>query len=106
YRHLAPQYSDWELMEAQQKLPADVNQRQGQLITDFYAYNAWSVIHHSETLPLARSLLLPAYQPPTQIPQRPGPGDPPDRPEAFSQHWVDDLAVECLAEVKGNQGEL
>jgi len=106
YRHLAPSHSDWKQIELEKSLPADLAERKGQLITDFYAYNAWSVIHHSDTLPFIRSLMLPGYQPPTQIPQEPGPGEPPDRPEAFSQHWVDDLAMECLAEVKGNQGEL
>jgi signal peptidase I len=38
-------------------------------------------------------------------PQPPGPGEGPP-PESLGQHWVDDLAVECLADVTGNQGEL
>jgi len=90
-----------------------VADRAGQLITDFYPYNA----HRSMPSAIERSWINPkwhaewwcppywSYPTPTEIEQKPGPGDAPYA-ESLGQHWVDDLAVECLAEVTGNQGEL
>jgi signal peptidase I len=104
YRHLPPNHTDWETIARDRHLPAGVAERHGQLITDFYAYNTARTTY-SQTLPWWRCLLPPAYCPPTNLPSGPGPGDPP-LTRFLGQHWVDDLAVECLAEVTGQQGEL
>ncbi|MCI0360638.1 MAG: S26 family signal peptidase, partial [Planctomycetaceae bacterium] len=113
FRNLVPSHSDWELIESSQQLPSSVAQRQGQLITDFYAYNTARWTDSAEL----RSWINPqwraywwcppywSYPTPTDIEQKPGPGDPPS-PESLGQHWVDDLAVECLADVSGSSGEL
>ena len=46
-----------------------------------------------------------AYAPPAVVPEGAGPGDPPP-PQSLGLHWVDDLAVECVADVTSQQGEL
>jgi signal peptidase I len=102
YRNLAPSHADWEAIDLNHQLPSDVGQRLGRLITDFYAYNTQRYTRSD----VKKSWPLPtSYDPPTQIEQHPGPGDPPPA-ETLGQHWVDDLAVECLADVTGKQGEL
>lgn len=108
YRHLVPTNDDWVGIE-QKRLPAGVADRPGQLITDFYAYNASEVPERqaftSATLPFYRSLLTKTYSPPIEIPAGTGPGPAP-LPHALGMHWVDDLAVECLADVTSQDGEL
>ena len=101
YRHLVPTHEDWRAIELDQRLPSDVVDRPGQLITDFYAYNAE---HDIPGAPV--STLRPHdFDPADYDPKQPGPGEPPSA-ESLGLHWVDDLAVECLAEVTGNKGEL
>jgi signal peptidase I len=113
YRHLVPTHADWESIELRKELPSDAASRPGQLITDYYAYNTprympsevaqgWSVLPGGLR---RRWSFADAYLAPTQIEQRPGPGDPPP-PEMLGQHWVDDLAVECVADVRAGKGEL
>jgi signal peptidase I len=105
YRHLVPNHADWQLIELSKQLPSSVNERQGQLISDFYAYNAGSAIGQLPgTLPA--KYLTPENSPAEYDPlTHQGPGDAPSSAE-LGQHWVDDLAVEVLADVKGNQGEI
>jgi signal peptidase I len=82
-----------------------VNERPGQLISDFYAYNAGAAVHQLESTPNAK-YLTPENSPAEYDPlNHQGPGAPPSSAE-LGQHWVDDLAVEVLAEVTGNSGEL
>jgi signal peptidase I len=102
YRHLVPTHADWESIELQHQLPSGVKDRPGQLITDFYAYNTPRYLP-SEVKGL--NPWLRAYWSPTEIQQHPGPGDAPS-PESLGQHWVDDLAVECVADVTSKQGEI
>jgi signal peptidase I len=113
YRNLVPSHSDWELIASSNQLPSGVADRPGQLISDFYAYNTARSMYSAEL----RSWIYPqwraywwcppywSYPTPTDIEQKAGPGDAPS-PESLGQHWVDDLAVECRAEVTGNSGEL
>ncbi len=97
YRHLIPTHEDWQEIELSQQLPAGAADRQGKLIADFYAYNARSYIVQNSPRPT--SYLQPGtYHPAHYNPQAAGPGRPPDDSQ-LGQHWVDDLAVECLAEV-------
>jgi signal peptidase I len=107
YRHLAPTHSDWVSIEQQKQLPGDVKERKGQLISDFYAYNAFHAA--GEAIPAGGrpyGYLLPERNDLENYnPALPGPGEPP-LPESLGQHWVDDLAVECVADVTGTQGEL
>ncbi|MDX1947921.1 MAG: S26 family signal peptidase [Pirellulaceae bacterium] len=113
YRHLVPSHEDWALIELSNQLPSDVPQRKGQLITDFYAYNSEHWIeqippegYDYRKGPFATDPLKPGtYDPDQYDPTVPGPGAPP-APEAFGMHWVDDLAVECLADVTSSGGEL
>jgi signal peptidase I len=106
YKHLVPSHQDWQLIELSQQLPSNVNERRGQLISDFYAYNAGAFVEQSYGTPPVNYLtpdvrLRDEYDPINHK----GPGEGPSSSE-LGQHWVDDLAVECVAEVTGNQGEL
>ena len=104
YRHLVPSHDDWTLIEQEQQLPADLPERKGQLIPDFYAYNAFHAVGDTSDPP--SSYLTPEVNDfNIYDPSFPGPGEAPS-PERLGQHWVDDLAVECLAEVTSDQGEL
>jgi len=104
YRHLVPSPADWIAIESTKQLPAGVAQRPGQLITDYYAYNTSRELG-SDTVPFSQCFLFQSYRPPAQIPKTIGPEHIPSE-AAFGQHWVDDLAVECLAQVSSQQGEL
>jgi hypothetical protein len=68
---------------AGQKL-ADLHRRQGELISDFYAYNA--CIHQGQ---IQTGYLAPSAQ-----------------ARMAGLHWVGDLAVECELEVRGDDGEV
>lgn len=107
YRHLVPSYEDWKTIEGRHELPAGVAERKGELIADYYAYNtaAREQAVASPVAPLWRFPLTKGYRPPTDLPPGSGLGEEPS-PTAFGEHWVDDLAVECLAEVTGQQGEI
>jgi signal peptidase I len=74
YRHLVPWYNDWELIKSG-ILPERGRRAQGQLITDYYEYNAGGLRTSSFG-------------------------------ELHSAYWVGDLALECVAEVSGDEGEL
>src|SRR5262249_39119755 len=102
YRHLVPSYDDWQEIEVNHRLPSGVTDRPGRLISDFYAYNTAvdTSSRVSGWFPLLRS-----YWPPTDIEQRSGPGDPP-LSGSLGQHWVDDLAIECIADATGKQGQI
>jgi signal peptidase I len=45
------------------------------------------------------------YDPEEYDPGQPGPGEPPSA-DTLGQHWVDDLAMEVVAEVESQEGEL
>lgn len=128
YRHFAPSYDDWATMTLGNQLPTDAHTWDGQLISDFYAYNTSVYV-----LPENNYATPPAgyYFPPPQIPQAdnvdfddlpermsrpnsygllydpdmPGPGVPCTE-RALGNHWVDDLAVECLADIQDSQGTI
>ena len=105
YRHLIPSHDDWDADRTSKQLPSDVAQRHGQLITDFYAYNAEHWIdqepHVADQISGAPATTIR----PTTIRRGPAPAIRP-RTESLGLHWVDDLAVECLADVTGSEGEL
>jgi len=107
YRNVVPGYDDWRHIEEQKSLPPGVADRPGELVTDFYAYNtaAREQAVYSPTVPIWQWPMLKGYRPPAEIPSGGPLGDPPSA-SALGEHWVDDLAVECHAEVTGNQGEL
>lgn len=113
YRHLVPRAEDWKSIELDRQLPSEVLSRQGELIADYYAYNTPHYIQ-GNNVPLWRFPLTRAYRPPGNIEHSPGPGEPPNyaqelwrrNDECFGQHWVDDLALDCTAEITGKQGEL
>jgi signal peptidase I len=104
YRHLIPSHEDWKVVELEHRLPAGVAQRPGHLIGDFYAYNTSRLVH-GEPVKWWKCLMLPSYCPPKELPHGPGPGEAP-LPRFLGEHWVDDLAVDCTADVRGNSGEL
>ena len=90
YRHVVPTQYDWATIE-QGQLPSGLDQRPGQLINDFYAYNAY-VGHESR----AKSAQGHPYGHPVNY----------VTDEKFGLHWVGDLALECDLEVVSGQGEL
>jgi len=104
FRNLKPSYADWQAIETDHRLPADVARRPGQLIADFYAYNT-SQSAYVPTVPWWQTIQFPPYRPPVDLPCTGGLGEPPPS-QLLGQHWVDDLAVECLADVSSEQGEL
>ncbi|HEY2412581.1 MAG TPA: signal peptidase I [Pirellulaceae bacterium] len=107
YRHLVPSYEDWKLVDEHHQLPQDIAQRRGELIADYYAYNtaAREQAVGSRVVPMWRFPLTQGYRPPADIPPGPQLGEEPP-PGAFGEHWVDDLAVDCTADVMSKSGEL
>lgn len=123
YRHLVPSYDDWESITLDNRLPADVLTRKGQLITDLYAYNTSVPLVGKDDGTIDRGNYFPPYQGNhtihvEQLPERlvssrgdqvrydptlAGPGIPCDE-QHLGNHWVDDLAVEGLVEVQDSQG--
>jgi len=106
YRHLVPSYDDWRQVEETKALPSGVADRPGELIADYYAYNTTTdQAIWSEPVPIWRWPLPKAYRPPADLPLGGPMGDEPPA-SVFGEHWVDDLALECQAEVTSRQGEV
>ncbi|MDP6446256.1 MAG: signal peptidase I, partial [Pirellulaceae bacterium] len=74
YRHLIPTSSDWSTINRTGLMPADVPNRRGRLICDYYAYND----------------------------VRLGPGN--IAPNGPPVNWANDLAMECELEIVGSGG--
>ncbi|QDU93007.1 signal peptidase I [Lignipirellula cremea] len=98
YRHILPRInwgdgpSDWSRILRPELGPIpQVEKRAGQLITDFYAYNA--------DLSVSRGAMS-QYSPKTSH------LDDEMLQNKQGLHWVGDLAVECLANITSDQGEL
>ncbi|MFO7905284.1 MAG: signal peptidase I [Pirellulaceae bacterium] len=103
YHHIVPTPSDWSMIRSLQEkddpLPAP-DRYSGKLISDFYAYNAFTSISNRD-----RHLYSPA-------------GDPQDLPQpvfgsrsltpqgTLGLHWVGDLAFEGEVDVQSDSGEL
>ena len=81
YRHVPPRDADWADI-VRQRIPERLqkNEVQGQLITDYYAYNDGR------------------KEPPDFM--------DPDGKLALGMHWVGDLAVRADVEVQGDRGQL
>jgi signal peptidase I len=79
YRHFVPSWEVWDMVN--QGLPVVSRQVQPQLISDFMAYNT----NQGEDAEELRNALAQSVIPP--------------RGEQLGLHWVNDLAVECEAEV-------
>lgn len=125
YRHFAPTYDDWADITVENKLPADANAWDGQLITDFYAYNTSTYVRSNEPTATPPTGFYPwqatenvdfndlpprmtSREGPDELlydPDMPGPGVP-SAERALGNHWVDDLAVECLADIQDAQGTI
>lgn len=106
YRHLYPSSSDWAEIVAHQQLPVGVRDRPGRLINDFYTYNALDVVGQRIETPPGAYLTPDNYEPRQYDPRRIHQPWPDIDRIKQGLHWVDDLAVECLAEIDGKQGEL
>ena len=77
YRHIVPNFDDWETFDQQKPLPADYRRRP-QLISDFTPYNtATEPIH-----------------------------DPAPEPIALGMHWVPDLSLTCELTSRTPTGEV
>lgn len=99
YRHIMPTDDDWKLIESDRQPPM-VADRPSELITDFYAYNAFTTVD--------RNLMLrsePGLQPEDYGDARLGGGSL-GAVGTYGLHWVSDLALEGDVEVQGDQGEL
>jgi signal peptidase I len=92
YQHIVPYYEDWYELENGRGIPS-AGQMQGQLITDFYAYNAYSTDNGYG------SRNGPGSFQPGSLGQKPDHSVP-------GMHWVGDLAMECQVEVQGSEGNL
>src|SRR5262245_31283636 len=105
--NVVPSYDDWRQIEEHDTLPPGVAERAGELVTDFYSYNtaAREQAIYSPTVPFWQWPMTKGYRPPAEVPPGGPLGDPPPT-SVLGEHWVDDLAVECLADVTGSQGDL
>jgi signal peptidase I len=101
YHHVIPSLEDWNQISGTKTLP-DMTRRNGQLITDFYAYNAFTSVE--------QFYLDPDDFDPTQAPEEyanPLFGSRSLHPYGtLGMHWVGDLAFEGEVTVEGQQGEL
>lgn len=87
YRHLLPLGGDWADIDAGRAIePPPPGPTGGQLITDFYAYNAYTT----------RGL----------VDRRGDRNDYLPDTRTMGAHWVGDLALEAEVEVEGKSGEL
>jgi len=94
YRHILPTQADWEMIEGGRRPPMVAN-RPSELITDFYAYNAFTTVAPRE--------YRAGQQPSEYDDARYGGGS---AAGTSGLHWVSDLALEADVEVQGDQGEL
>ena len=85
YHHRPPNFNHWQTILEKGQLPEGVQQWGGRLVTDFYAYNAGRDVN--------------SLQPWTGPPLEPELND-------MGMHWVDDLAVECNAQVSSSEGAI
>jgi signal peptidase I len=95
YHHVEPLEDQWEAINAGegaglvQSLQKD--SWQGRLIVDSYAYNSSRGVDLDPKNPQARPLTPPRFR---------------EQTDPYGRHWVDDLALECTAEVKSTSGLL
>ncbi len=94
YRHMPPSSADWNYV-SQERLPPGIRDRKGQLITDFYAYNAYRQAIRTE--------LEPNY---SQLQRKKEYLASLERARRVGTHWVGDLACECTAKVEGGDGQI
>lgn len=99
YHHQVPSPEDWRAIE-QGATPPGRSARRGELITDFYAYNAFTSVNGP----------LPDRADPQRKPEayrgyRFG-SDREDAARPWGLHWVSDLALEGDVEISNGAGEL
>jgi signal peptidase I len=104
YRQLIPTEDEWQkyLLAEPPTRPEDESQIvdiKGQLIVDFCHYNSGAMAEYK-----SGGTLRPV--PPNQVPQQRHVLVRQDAAETIGTHWVDDLAVECLADIDGASGAL
>ncbi|MCR9118574.1 MAG: signal peptidase I [bacterium] len=98
YHHLVPQNAtldhpgDWSRILEGEQIP-DLDQREGQLISDFYAYNSILSLPDFRPGVYSPSAFFDASQ---FIGMR----------QSYPLHWVGDLAVEANVKTQGDSGEL
>ena len=99
YHHILASSFDWNTIE-KGRTPAMVADRRGSLITDFYAYNAFTSVDRETLAKHKLKTDLDEYNPRDLRSSSLG---------AFGTlglHWVSDLALEADVEVQRDQGEL
>ncbi|MCU0958734.1 MAG: signal peptidase I [Pirellulaceae bacterium] len=99
YHHRVPSAEDWQAIE-QGQTPPGLSAPHGELITDFYAYNAFTSVDG----PLPESY-DPQRKPESYRGYKFG-SDREDAARPLGLHWVSDLALEGDVEVRGDTGEL
>ena len=99
YHHILASDFDWETIE-KGRTPAMVADRRGSLITDFYAYNAFTSVDREALVKRKLKTELDEYNP------RDIRGSSLGAFGTLGLHWVSDLALEADVEVKSEQGEL
>lgn len=100
YRHLVPFEADWEQI-SQGKLPEDIAERRGMLITDFYAYDEHYDLYDYQ---FAQYVPLSAEEYASRLPKSNDWQEVRDQNVVLGHHWVGDLAIEVDVEVTSNQG--
>lgn len=97
FRRIVPTKDEWtdHLLADPPTRPSQVAGASGELITDFYSYDT------AQVRDLGVGGTLESID---QTPVNPPPRF--ERASPYGQDWVDDLAVECLADVQGNSGTL
>jgi signal peptidase I len=93
YRHLPLSNADWKFVRLA-KLPPNIRERKGQLVTDFYAYNAYAQNFRQDII--FRDVRM-RKRAEADLAKR-------ARSHRIGEHWVGDLAFECLANVKSDTG--
>ena len=102
YFHIVPSQEDWDYIQAGE-VPPEMEELSGQLITDFYAYNAYTSV---DPLAIDEEKYDPSVPPEEYDPMATFGSVRLGRLGTLGLHWVGDLSFDGEVEVIGQQGEL
>ncbi len=102
YHHIVPSDADWQLAE-QGQLPSDLSHRPDQLITDFYAYNAYTSV---ESFLVDKDSFDPKKPIDEAFSDAPFGSRSLGPHGTLGLHWVGDLALEGTVDIRSDGGEL
>jgi signal peptidase I len=102
YHHIVPSQNDWQDIEEGQT-PPNLADRTGQLITDFYAYNAYTSV---DPFSIDEKNYKPSVPPEAYDPMASFGSMRLGGFGTLGLHWVGDLSFDGTVDVQGDQGEL